>query len=45
MYDTEGGLSGLWKGWQPTVARAGLLAGAQVRRTTWLFADVCTGVV
>ena len=32
MYDTEGGLSGLWKGWQPTVARAGLLAGAQVRR-------------
>ena len=30
MHDKEGGVPGLWKGWQPTVARAGLLAGAQL---------------
>jgi len=30
MYITEGGVGGLWTGWQPTMARAACLAAAQL---------------
>eukprot|EP00520_Triparma_pacifica_P010981 CAMPEP_0118672014 /NCGR_PEP_ID=MMETSP0785-20121206/22313_1 /TAXON_ID=91992 /ORGANISM="Bolidomonas pacifica, Strain CCMP 1866" /LENGTH=216 /DNA_ID=CAMNT_0006566945 /DNA_START=114 /DNA_END=761 /DNA_ORIENTATION=- len=30
MFREEGGVRGLWKGWQPTVGRAAALAGAQL---------------
>ncbi|GMI41997.1 hypothetical protein TrCOL_g1524 [Triparma columacea] len=30
MWREEGGITGLWKGWQPTVCRAAALAGAQL---------------
>ncbi|GMH74659.1 hypothetical protein TrST_g3991 [Triparma strigata] len=30
MFVEEGGIRGMWKGWEPTVARAACLAGAQL---------------